>query len=288
MSRFIAMLTDFGQTDIYVGVMKGVIRTIAPDAHFIDITHAIQPQNVRQGAFALLNSYRYFPKGTIFLCVVDPGVGTTRRPIAVNAGNYMFVAPDNGLLTYVLHEIGQHTVTELTEAAYRLPRVSATFHGRDVFAPAVAHLAQGVAPELMGPPVSDVFMLPLPDLRVQERHVSGEIVHIDHFGNIITSIGELRWITADRLALHPRFGGGHSVPVAAGKAAVRIGAHQFDRISRTYDEVPRGELLALVGSSGYLEIAANQGNAAERLDVVMGDPVEVALGAMPVTGRLSE
>src|SRR5688500_2938100 len=146
MSRLIALLTDFGTEDIYVGVMKGVMKSIAPDAEFIDITHAITPQSIQEGALALKNSYHYFPQGTIFLVIVDPGVGSTRRPIVVTAGGYTFVAPDNGVLSYMLVElitISDVQAFNLAHPSYRLQNISNTFHGRDVFAPAAAHLASG-------------------------------------------------------------------------------------------------------------------------------------------------
>jgi hypothetical protein len=286
MSGLIAMLTDFGRQDIYVGVMKGVMLSIFPDARFIDITHEIQPQNVRQGAFALLNSYRYFPKGTIFLVVVDPGVGTARKPIMVETDDCTFVAPDNGVLSYVLHESAAYRVYELTDETYRLSQTSATFHGRDIFAPAAAHLAGGVLPSTMGVVLEQPFMLPLPAFAVQGRQVSGEVVHIDHFGNVITSIGELRWGKEGRLSLYPRLGaaGVPSMPIHAAEVIVQIGGQRVMGIVPTYDEVARGDLLALVGSNGYLEAAVNQGNAAARLDVRIGDPVEVHLGALPTVG----
>src|SRR5664279_4495717 len=158
MSRLIVLLTDFGTTDSYVGVMKGVMLGIAPDAQFVDLTHAIEPQNIRQAAFTLLNSYRFFPAGTIFLVVVDPGVGSERKPIAVCAGGsfaegYTFVAPDNGVLSYVLHELGDAQAVELDNPAYHLAGISYTFHGRDIFAPAVAHLAAGIALDQLGSPL---------------------------------------------------------------------------------------------------------------------------------------
>jgi S-adenosyl-L-methionine hydrolase (adenosine-forming) len=280
MESLIALMTDFGVADIYVGVMKGVMLGIHPQARFIDITHAIQPQNVRQAAFALANAYRYFPAGTIFLVVVDPGVGSARRPIIARVGDFTFVAPDNGVLSYALRDADDVQIYEATNEGLRLSQVSSTFHGRDVFAPAAAHLANGVAPDTFGPPVSDPVLLPAPEFNISGRHVVGEVVHIDHFGNVVTSIGYLRWVTPERLTLIPRIGDDSAThrPIPAPSASVTAGQAQIAGICHNYSDAPRGDLLAMVGSNGYLEIAVNQGNAAARLDVSIGDRVEVEIG----------
>ncbi|MBE2270708.1 MAG: SAM-dependent chlorinase/fluorinase [Anaerolinea sp.] len=274
----IALITDFGSTDIYVGVMKGVILSIYPNARLIDISHDIQPQNVREGAFALLNSYRYFPEGTLFLTVVDPGVGSSRKPVAVQAGRYTFVAPDNGVLSYVLYEIRDAFAVELNNPTYQMAAVSSTFHGRDIFAPAAAHLAKGVALRAMGTPLLNPVTLPEPALTVNAKKITGEVIHVDHFGNIMTSIGYLRWVAPERLTLNKRFGEYASLPVPTSGTTIQIGSTTLTGIQSTFAEVPRGELLALVESNGYLEIAVNQGNAAARLEVSIGDPVEMQIG----------
>lgn len=274
----IALLTDFGLTDIYVGVMKGVMRAIDPQAQFVDITHAIQPQNVRQAAFALLNSYRYFPEETVFLVVVDPGVGSNRKPIAVQAGKRLFVAPDNGVLSYVLQEMRDAVIVELNNPAYQLETVSSTFHGRDIFAPAAAHLSRGVALLALGTPLLDAVTLPEPRLDVQDGRIGGEVMHIDHFGNVTTSIGSLRWVAPEQLMLNARFGEYASVAVPAREVTITMGEHEIASIHPTFADVERGEVLAVVESSGYLELAVNQGNCAERLNVSIGDPVEVQIG----------
>ncbi|PJF32731.1 MAG: hypothetical protein CUN52_00255 [Phototrophicales bacterium] len=286
MSKTIALLTDFGTEDIYDGVMKGVIKSISPNATLIDITHSIAPQHVRQAAFALLNSYRYFPNGTIFMVVVDPGVGTARLPIAVQAGNYIFVAPDNGVLAYALSNFPNKRVYEIANTEYRLPIVSNTFHGRDIFSPAVAHLANGVPIEKLGPELADVIQLPMPELTVQEDQIDGEVMHIDRFGNIITSIGELHWIETNRLVLSPIFGDVKSnVPIESSHARITVNDTEIFGIRVSYAESVRGDLLALVGSSSYLEIAVNQGNAAQRLNVSVGDRVQISLGEFDATVR---
>src|SRR5690349_6122403 len=163
MNNTIAILTDFGTKDIYVGAMKGVIHRIAPQAVVIDITHHIEAQNVRQAAFSLLGSYTYFAAGTTFLVVVDPGVGSTRKPIVVRAGDYVFVAPDNGVLTYVLANFESFEAFELTKQDLWLPETSATFHGRDVFAPVAAHIAAGIPLEHVGEPLEEIHTLPMPE-----------------------------------------------------------------------------------------------------------------------------
>lgn len=279
MTRTIALMTDFGLQDVYVGVMKAVMCDIAPNATLMDLTHMIEPQNVRQAAFSLMNAYAYFPKGTIFLVVVDPGVGTARRPILVDAGDYAFIAPDNGVLSYVLALLDDYDVYALSNPEYRLENVSNTFHGRDIFSPAAAHLAQGVAPTNFGDQLDDIVRLPLPELSQSEGVISGEVMAIDNFGNVITSIGTMSWQGSDRLNVMPLFQpDAVRIPVLVHDAQVSINGEQIRGIAASYGEAMRGELLAVVGSVGYLEIAVNQGNAAQRLDVAVGDRVELQTG----------
>ncbi|PJF22456.1 MAG: hypothetical protein CUN56_05875 [Phototrophicales bacterium] len=279
MTKTIALLTDFGNEDIYVGVMKGVMREICPNADFIDITHSISPQHVREAAFGLMNAYRFFPIGTIFLVVVDPGVGSMRRPIAVQTDDYLFVAPDNGVLSYALKDMQQINIVELSNSDYHLPQISYTFHGRDIFSPAAAYLAAGIPIESLGNTLSTMIQLPLPELNIDQRVITGEVVHIDRFGNIITSIGHLHWIAPDRLSLTPSFGSNTAtVPIDAEHTRIQIGDEQIISVRVSYSEAMRGDLLAVVGSNNYLEISVNQGNAAKRLDVAVGDRVEMSLG----------
>lgn len=281
----IALLTDFGLQDSYVGVMKGVMLRHAPNAQLVDLSHGIEAQNVRQGALTLMGAYRYFPKGTVFLVVVDPGVGTTRRPIAVQAGDYTFVAPDNGILSYTLAQLPNVTAVEITTD--EIAGVSNTFHGRDVFAPVAAKLAAGAPLSSVGEPLTKLFSLPSPQLIFDERKIIGEIVHIDRFGNLITSIGHLRWINPERLMLHPAFGdhNENAIPIEAERATITLHDHTVIGIRQTYGEAERGGLLALVGSNAYLEIGVNQGNAAVRLDAAIGDRVELTLGGYDATVR---
>jgi S-adenosylmethionine hydrolase len=270
----IALLTDFGLTDAYVGVMKGVMLGLHPRAALVDLTHGVQPQNVRQAALTLMTAYRYFPAGTVFLVVVDPGVGSTRRPVAVQAGDYGFVAPDNGVLSYTLAQLEAVRAVELETPA----GVSSTFHGRDIFAPAAARLARGDALGALGSPVGDLVQLPAPRLSVAPGTIRGEVVHIDHFGNVVTSIGRLERSTPQTLTLRPAFGGNVTpLTVDAVSAQISAGGVQVRGIHATYSEVEPGTLLALVGSSALLELGVNQGNAAARLGVRIGDTVEVTV-----------
>lgn len=273
----IALLTDFGTTDTYVGVMKAVMLGICPQVHLVDLTHAISPQDVRQAALVLGDSFAYFPPGTVFLVVVDPGVGSQRRQIAARVGSHTFVAPDNGVLSYVIADAANTHCVELVNPAYRLPFVSRTFHGRDIFAPAAAHLACGVPLESFGPPLDSPVKLPFPAVTVGPKAIHGEVLYIDHFGNIVTSIGRLEWLdAASTLRLTPRFGGDRC-DIAAATTTVTLGSCAIQGIMPSYSANAPGELLALVGSAGWLEIAVNQGNAADGVAVTSGMAVTLEL-----------
>ncbi len=272
----IALLTDFGLSDAYVGTMKGVMHGICPAARHVDITHAIQPQNVRQAAYVLLTAFRHFPPGTVFLVVVDPGVGTAREPIAVQTDRGTFVAPDNGVLSFVLPHVQVQQTAVLQNPSYQLPTVSQTFHGRDIFSPAAAHLANGVPVEALGPALPGLKRLPDPRLDIAPGYIHGEVLHIDHFGNVITSIGELTWSGADTLRLNPQFGPDRPASTLDAPAChVIAGNHTLDGIRATYGAVSPGTLAALVGSSGQLEVGLNQGSAAMALGVSIGGAVSV-------------
>ncbi len=280
MERTIALLTDFGTTDIYVGVMKAVMRRITPTVEFIDLTHDIQPQNVRQGAFTLLRNYQYFAPGTIFLVVIDPGVGGARKAIGAETGEYTFVGPDNGVLSYVLAEYPDAEIIELSNSDYQLSNVSMTFHGRDIFAPAAAHLANGVPLSAFGGPIRNYAKQLFPQLRITDNTLNGQVMYADHFGNIITSIGELHWVDQTQLMLNPRLmGTAATFPTFSNqKVVIECGNQLIRGIRRTYGEAKKGELLALVNSGGYLEIALNQGNAAAQLSLASGAPITLSLG----------
>jgi hypothetical protein len=282
----ITLTTDFGAADGYVGTMKGVMLDIAPQAHLVDITHEITPQDIRQTAYVLYTAYHFFPPQSVHLVVVDPGVGSARRPIALQSSHGIFVGPDNGVFSYVTAEESVETVVELANPRYRLPLVSQTFHGRDIFAPAAAHLADGIPIEELGPTVVDPITLPAPRLDIGPHTVGGEVLHADHFGNVITSIGCLLW-RGDELALTPAFRRQRGtvtphprVCFRADAASVVLGGStprgcEVQGLHRTYADVEPGDLLALVGSEGHLEIAVREGSGAERLGLQPGDPVEL-------------
>lgn len=256
----IALITDFGTRDHYVGAMKGVGLGICPDLTFVDITHEIDPQDTLGCALELAAAYPYFPPGTIFLVVVDPGVGSTRRAIAAEAGAYRFVAPDNGVLTLALSEPMPGQVVELTEARYARSTSSRTFEGRDRFAPAAAWMATGVRVAALGPALRDWQRLDIPRPVVAADHIFGEVLKVDRFGNLVSNI------TRRMLEDVGREGG----------LAVAAGGETLGRVVATYADVPPGALCALLGSSDHLEIAVRGANAAERLGLRRGAPIKVA------------
>lgn len=254
----LTLLTDFGTRDVYVGVMKGVIATIAPRVTVVDLTHEIPPQDVAAARFCLMNAYPYFPEGTVHVGVVDPGVGSHRRAIAVQVADSFFVVPDNGLLTGVLTQAsGAIAAVELSDPQYwRTATPSTTFHGRDIFAPVGAHIASGVPLEKLGRPIDPetLVKLNLPDYQRTETGVVGCIQYCDRFGNLITNIpgGE---VTSDRWS------------VVIGERAIAGG--------KTYSDAAIGTAIALVGSHGWVEIAINAGNASTALQLTVGAKVEV-------------
>lgn len=252
------MLTDFGWADGYVGVMKGVILSIAPHVTLVDITHDVAPQDVRDAAYVLYTAVPYFPPDTIHLVVVDPGVGSERRAIAVRSAQGTFVAPDNGVLSYVLDAGPPQIAVSLTNPQYHLAQVSRTFHGRDIFAPAAAYLARGVPITELGEAIRDlaVFLMPEPRARA-DGVLIGQVIHVDHFGNVITN---LRC---------------EDVPWPSEASIVEIGGQVITGLQETYARVQPGEPLALIGSSGHLEIAIAGGNAAQQLSVHIGDEVRL-------------
>ena len=274
----IVLATDFGLADAYVGMMRGVIFSINPHAAVIDLTHGIAPQDVRHGAVALADACPYFPDGSIFVAVVDPGVGTDRPAILLETPQHRFVAPDNGLLTMVCrtHEPGfGDTDTpgpqdlpdgcrawRLTNLAYWRHPISATFHGRDVFAPAAAHLSTGVAPDALGEPTNTITALSLPIPRPEGSVVRGEIIFADAFGNLVSDI------TADILADMGVIG-------REAEASVSIAGREIAGLSRTFHDPPWGGLRALLGSHGRLEVALVDGSAADSLGVGSGEAVTV-------------
>lgn len=251
----IALLTDFGTQDYFVGAMKGVILSIAPDVPIVDITHEIPPQDIRAAAFTLAACYRDFPKGTIFVAVVDPGVGSDRRSICVDAAGYRFLGPDNGSLTFVLDD--ETRVFHLTNEKFFLRPVNQTFHGRDVFAPVAAHLAKGIALAEFGPEIDDpVRFDSTPPRKISDSEIEGQILHIDRFGNLISNLGR-----AD----------------LSGGFTLEINGQEISDHRKFYSERPAGELFSIFGSAGYLEISSFRASAAERLRARVGDKITVTI-----------
>jgi S-adenosyl-L-methionine hydrolase (adenosine-forming) len=259
MRPIIALLTDFGTQDHYAGTIKGVILGICPDVTLIDITHDIPPHDVTAGALELAAAYKYFPAGTIFVAVVDPGVGSARRGFAVDTGDYRFVAPDNGVLTQVLRESPPKKMVELTERRYARPTVSHTFEGRDRFAPAAAWIAKGTQFTALGRPVSDFHKLDIPLADAGADSVRGVVLRVDRFGNLVTNIDRK---TVERLA-------------QAGPLTIDAGGQRIDRLVATYAELPADGVGALFGSTDHLEVAAPSSSAADRLVLTRGAVVTV-------------
>jgi len=256
----ITLTTDFGTSDHFVGAMKGVILGIATRTRIVDITHQITPFEVNEAAFTIAEAARWFPKGTIHVVVVDPGVGTARRPILVEAAGQRFIGPDNGVFT-MIYDQGPHKVREITNTKMMLKTVSRTFHGRDVFAPAAAHLASGVAAARFGKLIGDFVRTETVQPALLKKHRwLGSVLKVDHFGNLITNFhmrefGKLRMRAFEILA----------------------GAQIIRRLALTYAESGIGELVAIEGSSGFLELSANQESAAARLGCGVGAPVELEI-----------
>ncbi|GIU81605.1 MAG: hypothetical protein D6687_07730 [Acidobacteria bacterium] len=253
----ITLLTDFGTKDYFVGAMKGVILSINPNAVIVDISHEIEPQKVASASFVLSNAYHYFPPKTIHVVVVDPGVGSERRAILVETPRYFFVAPDNGLLSFVFESQDEMLkVYELTNREFFLPEVSRTFHGRDIFAPVAAHLSIGALPEEMGKRIHDPVRLKaaVPQ-KISERRFVGEVIHIDRFGNLVTNF---------RNELPKNF-------------VLKMGDQLIGKHYKFYSEAKGEELFSIIGSSGFLEISIFQDSAASRLKAFIGQKVEMLI-----------
>ncbi len=265
----ITLLTDFGLADAYVGAMKGVVLRTNPQANLVDLTHDVPPQDVLQGAFLLGSAWSYFSPGTIHVAVVDPGVGTERRALLLEAHDHLFLAPDNGLLTFILppEEAGSppfqpyrallpqgYRAHALTNSQLWRHPVSTTFHGRDVFAPVAGHLSLGLAPKDVGEPVDAVTRLAIPVPHWQAGKLAGHVLHIDRFGNVVTTLPE-------------------AALAGKGEVEVEVGGSKIRGLVRTYADA--NGLAALIGSHGYLEIALTNGSAAQALGVKVGDEVKV-------------
>ena len=255
MSGVITLTTDFGLSDHYAGVMKGVILGINPGVHIVDLCHQVEPYDILGGALTLAAAYSYFPPRTVHVVVVDPGVGTSRRPIAAEAGSWLFVAPDNGVLELVFRRHAAK-VWSLRAGQFALKPTSSTFHGRDVFAPAAALLAQGAAPGELGNPVDDFVRLAIPEPRVvSARLKEGVVLKVDRFGNLITNL---------------------PVEDLPAGFAVTVGEAQIQTLRPSYAAGAPGEVFLIAGSSGYLEISMNQGSAAEATSARAGSLVVMA------------
>lgn len=259
MGVIITLTTDFGTRDAYVASMKGVLLSLCPSATLVDITHEVPPQDIRAGAYLLDHACRWFPQGTVHLAVVDPGVGGARRPIAVRTERHTFVGPDNGLLSRAGVRERVLEAVQITERRYALPEISRTFHGRDLFAPAAARLAQGLSLSALGPPAPD--RVQLPDLKpiLSGDVMTGSVIHIDRFGNAITNI------------LEPDF----RAFVGAGPFEITTRSIRLTVLSDSYDAVPPGAPLAIFGSGGELEISVNSGDASASFGIRGGEPVHI-------------
>jgi S-adenosyl-L-methionine hydrolase (adenosine-forming) len=245
----ITLSTDFGLNDPYVGIMKGVILGINPQVQLIDLTHGLSNHRLLEAAFVLQTAFSFFPKGTVHLAIVDPEVGGGRRLIAIQGKDYSWVGPDNGLFTLVLKKQPKSKIIHLTHSDFFLKKISSTFHGRDILAPVAAHLSLGVPPEQMGPSIFNPVLLPFPEPEIKEKELVGQVLWADHFGNLITNINQEALI-----------------PFLSGPAfTVSIGSETIPEIFQTYSQGLPDRLIALIGSSGYLEIACNLGRAAEKV-----------------------
>ncbi len=263
-ANLISLTTDFGLVDGFVGVLKGVILSINPQAQCVDITHEIPPQNIEQGAWVLSNSLAYFPPAAIHLCIVDPGVGSKRRALAIRVGETVLIGPDNGVLSPAVQMLEKVRGVEaqafqLDKPRFCLPRVSTTFHGRDIFSPCAAHISRGVPLEEVGSPAGEWINLALPrPLRREDGALVGHVIHIDRYGNVVTDIDQQ---TIQSLSGRP--------------LEVHIGGRSIPGLVSTYSDVEPGEFAALVGSPWKLEIARRNGNAAQALGLSIGDQVIV-------------
>ena len=251
----ITLTTDFGLSDPFVGIMKGVILGIAPNARIVDISNDIRPYDIFEAAFLLESTYRYFPEDTIHVVVVDPGVGSERRPIAAVSNRQIFVAPDNGVLSGVFG----NEVYHIQNGSLFLDSISRTFHGRDIFAPVAANLARGAPIESVGPRILDFHKKPLPRPRPQGDKLVATVLRVDKFGNIITNLR--------RADLRPNF-------------TIRVAGLPITRLCGSFSEADPGEFFAIEGSAGYIEIALNQGSAAGRLHIERGSEIEVESGLL--------
>ncbi|MCL7393159.1 MAG: SAM-dependent chlorinase/fluorinase [Thaumarchaeota archaeon] len=267
MKRPIVLITDFGEGSIFVGEMKGSILKINPEATIVDLTNRIRPHDISQAAFLLKYSFRYFPENSIFLCVVDPEVGSKRRPIAIRTKNYFFVGPDNGLMYPAASEDGIICAVLLENRKYFLERVSSTFHGRDVFAPVAAHISKGVAIEDFGSKVNSIKELSIEEPKLDsEGYLVLKVMYVDDFGNVITNLNE-KYFT--ELISREGFIESPTILLEAGSNVHKV------KLVKCYSEVEENSPLALFDSFGLLEISVNKGNASKYFSLKEGDSIRV-------------
>jgi S-adenosylmethionine hydrolase len=271
----IALLTDFGLEDPYVGVMKGVITSLAPEARLIDLTHQVPMGDIQRGAFILWQASLDLPAGTIFLAVIDPGVGTGRKGLYLQCGDHRYIGPDNGLFSYLIYH-HEPRIWELSnpDYYYRSTGTSSTFHGRDIFAPAAAHAARGVEGDRFGAQLETPITLPRPQLSFQSGGISGEIISADRFGNLFTSIGQ--FTTRGKELLCDSWIGGDSIalPISGG-LSLKVRDLELPFVN-TFGSISQGDCAGLIGSTGLVEIVSNQSSARSRLGLQIGDMVSLA------------
>ncbi|HEX9879878.1 MAG TPA: SAM-dependent chlorinase/fluorinase [Candidatus Binatia bacterium] len=256
----VTLTTDFGYRDSFVGAMKGVLLGLNPDLCLVDITHGIPPQDVMAGALAIKAAVPFFPAGTIHVGVVDPGVGSARRPVLIEAGEYYFVGPDNGLFSLALQEKEPQRIIELTNDSYHLKPTSPTFHGRDIFAPVAARLSLGISAQKLGAATDQFTRLPWPEVSQKQRTLHGEVIYVDDFGNLITNIREE-----------------HLRPFSNPALSISIGRRKIRGVSASYAAVAEGEFVALLNSWRCLEIAVRNGSAELRGKISVGARVSITL-----------
>ena len=259
--RIITLITDFGDKSGYVGVMKGVILSINPDCRIVDISHQISPQDREEAAFVLKSVYPFFPPQSIHLVVVDPGVGSKRKPILIESGTHWFVGPDNGVLSFACLTEECKKVWEITNTSYFLPRVSSTFHGRDIFAPVAAHLSLGVPAHDLGEEQKHCVRLEALEPEILQGMIKARVMYTDHFGNVISNISYNLF----------------NAVVADKPFRITVGGTVIERIAPSYADAREGEIIALFGSSQQLEIAVRNGNCKRTLQVEKGAEISVHL-----------
>lgn len=271
----IALLTDFGHEDPFVGIMKGVISNLSPQSRIIDITHSIPQGDIQRAAIGLWMASSYFPIGTVFLCVVDPGVGTDRKAIIIKDEKYTYIGPDNGIFSFVID--GKYAAWELSNPGLQLTQPGSTFHGRDIFAPAAAHASNGFPGAEFGPSIHDVVRLRNPNLQIGSGRIYGEIIYRDQYGNLLTSLGRFKKSGGKKYTLDPWLDSSSDLSgkliIPQDQATLELPNGRILSWVKTFAEISTGECGFLVGSTGLIEIAAFNRSAQELTKLSLGDPV---------------